>query len=72
MAEEVNRAEFEKNLMELSTHGVSKDDIERLRQKFESQFMTPEDIKRQEKNELHVLRRIGGHYGRKSKTRIKR
>jgi len=70
MTEIVNKIEFEKNLTQLSMHGVSKEDIERLRQKFEMNYMTDKEKENIAKNELNMLRRLGGHVGKKSKTKV--
>jgi len=68
MAEEVSKIEFENNMFQLSLHGVSKEDIEKLRNKFEAHRMTDDEKKRIEKNELAILRHLGGHIRRKNKT----
>jgi hypothetical protein len=70
MAEIVSKKEFEHTLTELSVHGVSKEDIEKLRQKFEMNYMTDKEKEDITKNELNMLRRLGGHIGKKSKTRV--
>jgi hypothetical protein len=70
MAEEIGSIEFEQNLMQLSVHGVSKEEIEKLRDKFKMQTLSEAEKEKLAKNELNMLRRLGGYVGKKSKTRV--
>ena len=70
MQEIVAREELEKNLMDLAMHGIKQDKIDEIRNNFESQFKSEQEIKKDSKLELLKLKEFGFHFGKKSKTKI--
>lgn len=68
MIEIITKDEFDKNMFELSLHGVPKDEIDKLRSKFDNQ-----ENKKQPYNPLiekKKLQGLGFYFGKKNKTKV--
>jgi len=71
MQEIVAREELEKNLMELAMHGIKPEKIDEIRDNFEAQFKSEQEVKDDSKMELMKLKGISGFkFGKKNKTKF--
>jgi len=71
MREIVAREELEKKLFDLAAHGFSQNKIDEIRNNFESQFKSEQEIKEDSKAGLMKLQEIKGFkFGKKNKTKF--
>jgi len=70
MIEIIAREEFERNIFELSLHGVDKNAIENMRTKFNNQIDSVKGKQKAEQESLTALKRLGISVGKKRSTKV--
>ncbi len=70
MIEIITRDEFDRNMFELSLHGISKEEIDKMQYKFDNQSTDKPITVADSKLEKRRLQDFGFHFGKKSGTKV--
>lgn len=70
MIQIIAKEEFNRNIFELSLHGVPKEETDKMKSKFDGQFTDKLITKENSKLEKMKLQGFGFHFGKKSKTKV--
>ncbi len=71
MFETITRTELNKNLTELSMHGIDPKEISGIKRSFENQFKNVKESEKESKITLLKLQSMTGFkYGKKSRTKV--
>ena len=66
----ITKDEFDRNIFDLSLHGVPKEELDNMRNKFNGQIDGKEEIKENSFMEKMKLKDFGFHFGKKNKTKV--
>lgn len=70
MVEIITKEDFDKNMFDLSLHGLPKEELDKMRYKFDNQFEDKPITVENSAMEKRKLQGFGFHFGKKNKTKV--